>query len=576
MHRTSPRLFAAGVASFALLLSACGGDSPSVEENDAGSEEDTEDAVDDVAEGGGTFSVAITEPQFFSPGNCYESECSQILDIVQPPLLEADPETAGLTPVVAQSVESNDDASEFTITLNEGWTFENGDPIDADAYIRAWNHAAYGPNATQTGATWWNLVEGFDEVQGEIEVDDDGTVVTIDEPAAREMSGLTKVDDYTFKVKLKAPFSQFPLSLTYSAAVAPQPQECIDDPEACNEKPVGFGPYLFDGSWEHDQRVTVKKNPDYIGDNKGNADQIVFKIYADQSTALRDYQAGNLDYMSPLSEELPTAEDAAGSRMIREPSSSFNYLGLPLFDEEYQDLKVRRALSMAIDRQSLIDNIFNGVGYVGDDVITPVVPGYVEGACADCVYNVEEAQKLWDEADPDLEELTFYFNEGSGHERWTEAVGNMWRDAFGIKFNLEPNPWADHLAKLQIAVTDPEGAADNKNAAHGPHRAGWIMDYPSPQNYLDPLYGRHGSSNYTTWRSDAFNDAMSRGNANADATAAATGEFREAADIVLAEMPVIPINFGENIKIYSERVDNMNFALGRGEVRFEDVQVVAQ
>jgi oligopeptide transport system substrate-binding protein len=550
MRRSTPRLLVAGAMATSLLLAACGGD-----------DEPSDDQTD--AAGGGSFSFAITEPsQFAPPASCYESECSSVMRLVYPSLVEVDGESGETTPMAATSVES-DDATTWTISLQEGWTFHNGEDVNADAYIRAWNYYAYGPNATDTGF-WWDDVVGYDDLQAAEEGE---------EPAATELAGVTKVDDYTIQVELNGPFSQFPLTMAYAPAVAPMAQECIDDIEACNEQPIGFGPYQFAGPWEHDEQIVLEKYEDYQGPNVGSADEIVFQIYADQSTALRDYQAGSLDIMQPLSEELPTAEEAAGDRLLRGPSSTFTYLGLPVYVPGLDDPDIRRALSMAIDRQTIIDNIFNGVGTPADDVITPVIPGYEEGACEACAFDPEGAKELYDSTDGiPGDKVTIYFNSGSGHERWTEAVGNMWLNNLGVEFELEPLEWADYLEKLELGPADPEGAADNPDTVKGPFRLGWIMDYPSPENYLRPLYSSQGSS-YHTWRSEEFDAAVSTADQNAD-EAGALADYRAAADIVASELPVIPMFFGESIRIWSERVDNLNYDLARSEVRLEEVQVV--
>lgn len=550
MRRSTPRLLVAGAVATSLLLAACGGDEEPGDEQTG-------------SEGGGSFSFAITEPSNFAPpASCYESECSAVMRLLYPSLVEVDGETGETTPLAATSVDS-EDAITWTISLQEGWKFHNGEDVNADAYIRAWNHYAYGPNAVDTGF-WWSKVVGYDAMQAE----EEGA-----EPEATELEGLTKVDDYTIQVELIAPFSQFPLTMAYAPAVAPMAQECIDNIEQCNEQPIGFGPYQMESPWEHDVQIVLTKYEDYQGPNPGSADEIVFKIYADQSTALRDYQAGSLDIMAPLSEELPTAEAAAGDRILREPSSNFTYLGLPVYAPGLDDPDIRRALSMAIDRQTLIDNIFNGVGTPADDVFPPVIPGYEAGACEYCAYNPEGAKELYDSTDglPD-NSVTIYLNSGSGHEAWTEAVGNMWKNTLGIDFQLEGLEWADYLEKLEIGSENPNGAADDPESVKGPFRLGWIMDYPSPENYLRPLYSSQGS-NYHTWRSEEFDAALKAADENAD-EAGALADYRATADIVADEMPVIPILFGESIRIWSERVDNLNYDRARTEVRLEEVQVV--
>ncbi len=111
----------------------------------------------------------------------------------------------------------------WTIKLKPDQKFQNGEPVDAASYLRAWNYSAYGPNATQTGF-FFSPVEGYDDLQGE-------------KPKAKEMSGLKAVDDLTIEITLSEPFSQWPLVMSYTPAFAPIAEECMKDLTACNEQP---------------------------------------------------------------------------------------------------------------------------------------------------------------------------------------------------------------------------------------------------------------------------------------------------------------------------------------------------
>ena len=113
------------------------------------------------------------------------------------------------------------------------------------------------------------------------------------------MSGLQVVDDLTFTVELAQPFSQFPLMLGYTAFY-PVPATCVEDWEACNEAPIGNGPFKMEGSWNHDQGISVVRNEDYAGETKPNIDGIDFIIYADPATGYLELQDEELDYMAGI------------------------------------------------------------------------------------------------------------------------------------------------------------------------------------------------------------------------------------------------------------------------------------
>jgi ABC-type transport system substrate-binding protein len=433
----------------------------------------------------------------------------------------------------AESIESTDQTN-WTIKLKEGWTFHNGEPVDAASYVRAWNAGALSTNAYGNSYFFENIT-GYDELQAE-----EGK-----EPAAKEMSGLKVVDDTTFTVQLKAPFSQFPLTVGYTAFY-PLPESYEADPKAYEEQPVGNGPFQMDGAWAHNQQIKVKRYEDFKGE-PAKADAVTFAIYSDINTAYNDLLAGNLDILDTLPpEQLASAKTEFGDRFIERPSSSFTYLGFPMYDEKFADPKLRRAFSMAIDRQPIIDAIFNGSFQPAKSVISPVVAGSREDPCgANCAYDPEAAKALFDEAGGYEGTLTLWFNSGAGHEKWMEAVSNQLRQNLGIsKIEFKSLEFAEYLGLL------------DEEKVTGPFRLGWVMDYPSPQNYLEPLHDTTGSSNNTGYSNKEVDDLIKQGNAAADVDAG-IDLYNQAEDLILQDMPIIPMWFGKVQGAYSDKVENV-------------------
>jgi oligopeptide transport system substrate-binding protein len=518
------RTLASGLLAGTLLLSACG----------------TDDGDGGESTAGGTFSVYVCEPEHLIPQNTNETCGAEVLNALFTPLVNFDPDTSeplygdDSEHAVAESIESEDQQS-WTITLKEGWTFHNGEPVDAASYVRAWNAGAYSPNAYGNSYFFANIV-GYDDLQAP----EDGG-----DPAATEMSGLKVVDDTTFTVELNAPFSQFPLTVGYTAFY-PLPEAYEDDPGAFEEEPIGNGPFQMDGEWEHNQRVEVVRYDDYAG-SPAEAAGVTFRIYSDVNTAYNDLLAGNLDIMDSVPpERLADAEAQFGDRFIARPSSSFTYLGFPLYDDRFSDVRVRRAISMAIDRQAIIDAIFNGSFQPAGSVVSPVVAGARQEPCGEpCQYDPAEAKRLFDAAGGLDGPLVLWFNSGAGHEEWMEAVSNQLRQNLGIRnINFRSLEFAEYLQLLdQEQVT-------------GPFRLGWVMDYPSPQNYLEPIYGTNGSSNNFGYSNDQVDRLIQQGNA-AGSVEAGIEFYQRAEDQVLRDMPNIPMWFGRVQAAHSDRVDNV-------------------
>jgi len=379
-------------------------------------------------------------------------------------------------------------------------------------------------------------IQGYDDLQPATE----GA-----KPKATEMSGLKVVDDTTFTVTLKEPFSQFPLTVGYTAFY-PLAKACVEDLKACEEKPIGNGPYMMDGSWNHNQNVEVTRFADYAGDTP-NADSIEFRIYSDLNTAYNDLLAGNLDIMDSIPpERLATAKTEFGDRFLERPSSQFTYIGYPLYDPKFKDPKLRQAISMAIDREAIIDAIFNGSFTPAGSVVSPVVAGSRDNPCGEaCTHNPERAKQLFEEAGGFKGPLTLWFNSGVGHEKWMEAVANQLRTNLGITdVKFQALEFAQYLEKLDA------------EAVTGPFRLGWVMDYPSPQNYLQPIYSTTGSSNNFKYSNKQVDQLIAEGNA-AESVEAGIDKYHQAEDLILKDMPNIPMWFGKVQGAHSDKVSNV-------------------
>ena len=510
------------------------------------------------APSGGTLSVYLGEPAFLTPAMTQETSGGEVLSALFSPLINYDLETGEPYPVVAAELPTSDDNITWTITVADGWTFHNGEAITAQTFVDAWNWAAYGPNAANNsyffGPGMADVV-GYADVQSGADPDGEGPQEA-PPPAADTMSGVAVVDDMTFTVELEQPFGQFPLMLGYTAFY-PVASDCIADWETCNETPIGNGPFQIDGSWNHDQSISLTRYDGYGGENTPNIDGVEFVIYSDPATGYLELQDGTLDYMDALPpDELANAREAFGDHFVDQENSTFQYIGFPLWDARFggtpednyggeEKANLRHALSMAINRQELIDQVFDGAFAPADSLVSPVVQGYREGACGEwCEYDVEAAQALYEESSKIDGPINFWFNEGAVHDQWLTVVGNYWNTAFGIEYQLQARVWADYLQ------------AQGDHALDGPFRLGWVMDYPSAQNYLAPIYGEGaGEGNFGYVNEDA-NALMSEGN-SAETIEEGLALYNEAEDLILADMPNIPMWFGRTLGAYNENVGNV-------------------
>jgi oligopeptide transport system substrate-binding protein len=366
------------------------------------------------------------------------------------------------------------------------------------------------------------------------------------DPVATEMSGLEVVDDTTFTVTLSGPFAQFPVTLGYNPFF-PLPEAFFDDPEAFGREPIGNGPFRADGEFVPGEGITVRAYDGFAGEEAPAVDAVEFRVYADTDTAYTDALAGNVDVVPriPADTSGTAPEDFAG-RYVETAASGFTYLGLPLYQERYADPRVRQALSLAIDRETIAEQIFAGTRLAADSLVPPVVDGYREGACEYCVLDEEKADELLDAAGFDrTQPVELWFNAGAGNEPWMQAIGNPAARQPGARVRPARRPRAAGVRPLL-----------RSQGVTGPFRMGWSMDYPSPQNFLEPLYTTDAGMNFSAYSNPEVDALLADGNAAASGDEA-IGFYNRAEDVVLEDMPVLPLFFDVTQSVHPDAVADL-------------------
>lgn len=490
--------------------------------------------------GDGTFTMGHSEPDHLTPGNTTSSYSfdvvTNLFDNIEGLTKDGKP-----YPLAAQSVETTDQKV-WTIKLQPGRKFQNGEPVTASSFADAWNWAAYGPNATQANS-YFSHLGGYADLNPADEKA---------KPKADKLSGLQVVDDNTFKVTLDAPFSQFPFLLTYPA-YAPMPKAAFKDMKAYDDHPIGNGPYEMDGNWQHNVQIKAKAFDGYQGPRKPHNKGITWKSYASADTAYTDLRAGRIDVLQTIpAAKVPEAKRLLGDRFIAHKKSTIDYLAFPTWDSRYANPKIRQAISMSIDRQGINKAVYNGDYIVADAILPPAIQGHRDNACGElCTYNPAKAKQLFQEAGGFKGTMELYFsNAQPTYYQWMQIVANSLKQNLGITdVQFRQVPASDYFGML------------TKHQEKGPYRQNWEADYPSPQNYLENMYG---PDNRTGWNNKQFNDLIAKAN-GAPSQDEAIKDYNQAEDIALQEMPQIPLWTWAGQAGRSSKVDNVTitpYALG--------------
>ncbi|MER5947105.1 ABC transporter substrate-binding protein [Streptomyces sp. NPDC001904] len=519
--------WAAGAVAVALAATACGGG------GDSGGGGD----------GSGIVRSSWGDPQNpLEPANTNEVQGGKVLDMIFRGLKRYDPKTGEAKDMLAEKIDTSD-SQNFTITVKKGWTFSNGEKVTAKSFVDAWNYGASLKN-NQKNAYFFGQIDGYDKVHPE-----SGS------QSADTLSGLKVTGDDTFTVKLNQKFSTWPDTLGY-AAFAPLPKMFFDDHDSYIKKPIGNGPYTVD-SYQKGSQMSLRKWDKYPGDDKAQNSGVDLKVYTDNNTAYTDLTAGNLDLVDDVpAAQLANVKSDLDGRYINTPAGIIQTLAFPFYDSDWNKAdsdKVRKGLSMAINRKQITDSIFEKTRTPATDWTSPVLGekgGYKEGLCGEfCDYNPTEAKKMIQEGGgiPGGQVQIGYNADTGSHKEWVDAVCNSINNALGNDKACVGSPTGT-FADFRNKITDKKMT--------GPFRAGWQMDYPLIQNFLQPLYYTNASSNDGHWSNKEFDSLVDKANAESDQTEAVK-IFQQAQEVVRDNMAAIPLWYQNGSAGYSDKVDNV-------------------
>lgn len=521
----------AAATAASLVLAGC-----SSSNDDPATNSDTTTGQD-AGDGGGIIRTNGSEPQKpLIPTATNEVGGGKILDSI----------FAGLVYYDAQGVAHNDvaesitqlDPTTYEVKIEPDWTFTNGEPVNAHSFVDAWQYGALLSNA-QLNSYFFEDIEGFSYEEDS------------------ELTGLTVIDDLTFEIKLNKEAADFPLRLGYSGFY-PLPASAFEDMEAFGKNPIGNGPYMLAGpdAWKHDVQIELVTNPDYKGERAPANDGLTIVFYASQDAAYADLLQNNVDVIDGIPESaLATYEADLGDRAVNQPAAIFQSFTIAQTLDHFEGAegKLRRqALSMAINREEITDVIFNGTRTPASDFTSPVIDGWsddLDGAEV-LEYNPEEAVKLWAEANaisPWEGSFQIAYNADGGHQVWVDATTNSIKNVLGIDASGAPYP----------TFSDFRDEVTNRTIQTA-FRTGWQADYPGLFNFLGPLYATGAGANDGDYSSAEFDALLQKGNTAAD-TATANDYFQQAQEVLLEDLPAIPLWYSNVNGGYAEGVNNVQF-----------------
>lgn len=488
----------------------------------------------------------ISEPKFIDPYNAQENQGTAVVYACFDSLMEWDWDTNEPTPLAAADLPTvSEDGLTYTFKLREGMKFHNGDPVDSKSFKRAWERLA-NPKMKTPSEINYHLapIAGYEEMQ---------------KGNATEISGLACPDPLTFEVTLAAPMGDF-IAVCCHPGLAPVPQAALDDPAAFLEQPIGNGAFKLDEPWQHNQYITASRFDDYYGD-KPKLDGIYFTIQGKPDTAFTGFEAGDIDFamipagrMKETIKKYGKSEDGYTStpekQVLTGTEPSTYYLTLNMNDPVLQDPDVRHAMSLAINRQSIVDTLYEGSREPANGIMPLMIDDNEKNVWKYCKYDPEQAKQILDKNYPANAEgkreikITLDYNGDGGHEDIMSAVQSD-LEAVGIQVTQNTTEWATYLTNLSDG---------NFQVA----RMGWVADYPTMDNFLYPNFFSTAANNQGKYNNPEIDAALLAARQIADEEQRREA-YRDICAKVGEDTPIIPLVFYAHNYVISSRMKTFTY-----------------
>lgn len=514
-----------------------------------------------------------SEPGSLHPGTAQGTHESWILEHVFEGLTTRTPE-GEVVPGMAELPEVSEDGLTWKFTIRDGMKWSNGDPVTAEDFEYAWKHAL-DPNTASAyayqlyyleGAKEFNSVGKEDREKAEKKAEEEGKekekVVISDEVLKpyRDKVGVKALDDKTLQVKLAKATPYF-LDITLHYTYYPINKKVQEqNPDWYKEAAtfVSNGAFkLID--WKHKESIKLVKNETFYEKDKINLDEVVLYMIEDQNTAWQMYQSGEIDLINDLPQEVT-------GMLIKTQNSEFHnagklatyYYNLNSNVKPFGNMKVRKALSLAIDRQAIVEHVSQGGEVPAYGVIPPglsdVSGDFRENGGRLFKEDLEEAKKLLLEglAEEGLEKMpkfTLLYNTSDSHKAIAEAVQEMWRKNLGIEEVVLEN------VEFQVKL-DREQVGDFEVS-----RAGWVGDFLDPMTYMD-VWVTGSPHNDVNWTNKEYDRLIQIAKSTMD-KATRMDAMHKAEQILMNEMPVIPIYYYTQPHAFKEYVTGIYKPINR-------------
>lgn len=478
-----------------------------------------------------------TEPQDLDPHIVTGVPEHNLLSSIFEGLVAEDPVDLHPVPGMAESWTVSEDQKTYTFKLRQNAKWSNGEPLTSQDFVYSWNRAL-APGLAGEYAYMLYYVQNATEYNT-------GKITDFSQV------GVQAVDPQTLVVTLANP-TPFFLHILQHYVTWPVHKATIEKfgkmdtrgtPWTKAGNIVTNGPFTLK-TWELNKIIIVAKNPNYWDAGTVKLNEIHFHPIDSEQTEEKNFRAGELHVTNTVPIQKIEVYKKESPDFIRiDPYLGTYFYRINTTKAPMNDKRVRKALNLAIDRNLIVEKVVKGGQLPAVAFTPPNTAGYTANPVLKT--DIVEAKRLLAEAGyPDGANwpgIDILYNTSESHKIIAEAVQQMWKQNLGINVTLSNQEW-----KVYLDTT--------KNLNYGISRAGWIGDYPDPNTFLD-MWLTGGGNNQTGWTNVEYDRLISEAGKTADMPTR-FDSFHKAEDILMEELPVIPIYVYTRIKLIAPTVKN--------------------
>ncbi len=439
--------------------------------------------------------------------------------------LIAEAADGSLIPGVAWEWRLSDDGLVYTFALRKNARWSNGNPVTAQDFVYAFERALNPETASDYAFILWPIKNAERYSKGKL-------------VKSGEL-GVKAIDPLTLQITLESPTPYFPGLLTHHMAY-PAPQETIETYGRQWTRPgklISNGAYQLK-AWQPQSHIRLEKNPYYHAADTVQTDTVVYQPTEDKNAELKRFRAGELDITEDVpSSQIPWIRKNLAASFHSTPYIGTYYFAFNLLDKPFKDnLKLRKALTLAIDRKLLTGKVTKGGEIPAFGWVPPGIRDYqpqtLEAAKLAQKAREALARKLYAESGYGKGtplQLELLYNTSDNHKKIAIAVAAMWKKALGVKTRLRNEEWKVYL--------DSRKKRDFQII-----RAGWIGDYNDAYTFLSLFKSDVGEMNPAGYDNPQFDELIHQAETTIDQTQRAK-LMQQAESLLLQDLPIMPIYF---------------------------------